>query len=62
MPRSIDNVNRIDLKALQKPEPADPNKPGTPEGYLSLANCEAWIAIRRKPAFSHRCERIGAAT
>ena len=39
----IDSVNRIDLKALQAPEPADPNKPGTPEGYLSLANCEAWI-------------------
>ena len=40
----IDDVNRIDLKALQAPEPADPNKPGTPEGYLSLANCEAWIS------------------
>lgn len=44
----IDDVNRIDLKDLQKPEPADPNKPGTPEGYLSLANCEAWIADSTK--------------
>ena len=39
----IDEVNRLPLKDLQRPETADPNAPGTPQGYLSLAHCEAWI-------------------
>jgi hypothetical protein len=39
----IDDVNKIALKDLQRPETADPNAPGTPQGYLSLAHCEAWI-------------------
>ena len=39
----IDDVNKLPLKDLQKPEPADPNTPGTPAGYLSLTHCEAWI-------------------
>jgi hypothetical protein len=39
----IDDVNKLPLKDLQRPEPADPNAPGTPAGYLSLAHCEAWI-------------------
>ncbi|HEY2835484.1 MAG TPA: M28 family peptidase [Rhizomicrobium sp.] len=39
----IDEVNNIPLKDLQIPETADPNAPGTPQGYLSLAHCEAWI-------------------
>lgn len=39
----IDQVNTIALKDLQRPAPADPNAPGTPDGYLSLANCEAWV-------------------
>lgn len=38
----IDEVNRIPLNELQRPATADPNAPGTAEGYLSLANCEAW--------------------
>lgn len=39
----IDQVNTIPLKELQRPVPADPNAPGTEQGYLSLANCQAWI-------------------
>ena len=39
----IDDVNKIPLKDLQIPETADPNAPGTPQGYISLAHCEAWI-------------------
>jgi hypothetical protein len=44
----IDGVNKLPLKDLQKPETADPNAPGTPQGYLSLANCEAWIGDSSK--------------
>jgi hypothetical protein len=40
----IDDVNKLPLKDLQKPETADPNAPGTPQGYISLAHCEAWIS------------------
>ncbi len=39
----IDDVNKLPLKDLQIPETADPNAPGTPQGYLSLAHCEAWV-------------------
>ena len=39
----IDDVNKLPLKDLQIPETADPNAPGTPQGYISLAHCEAWI-------------------
>ncbi len=39
----IDAVNKISLKDLQRPASADPNAPATPGGYISLANCEAWI-------------------
>ncbi|HEX4118072.1 MAG TPA: M28 family peptidase [Rhizomicrobium sp.] len=39
----IDQVNTIPLAQLQRPAPADPNAPATPQGYLSLANCEAWV-------------------
>ncbi|HXS05205.1 MAG TPA: M28 family peptidase [Rhizomicrobium sp.] len=39
----IDEVNKLPLKDLRIPETADPNAPGTPQGYLSLAHCEAWI-------------------
>lgn len=38
----VDEVNKIPLKDLQRPSTTDPNAPGTAEGYLSLANCEAW--------------------
>jgi len=41
-------VNQIALKDLQKTGTADPNAPGTPQGYLSLANCDAWIADSTK--------------
>jgi hypothetical protein len=44
----IDGVNRLPLKDLQRPADADPNAPATPEGYLSLAHCEAWIADSAK--------------
>jgi hypothetical protein len=44
----IDGVNKLPLKDLQKPETVDPNAPGTPQGYLSLANCEAWLADSSK--------------
>jgi hypothetical protein len=44
----IDGVNRLALKDLQQPETADPNAPGAPEGYLSLAHCEAWISDSSK--------------
>jgi len=37
------------LKDLQVPAASDPNAPGTPQGYLSLANCEAWIGDSAKP-------------
>ena len=40
----IDAVNRLPLKDLQRPATADPNAPGTQEGYLSLANCSAWVS------------------
>jgi len=39
----IDGVNGIALKDLQAPAASDPNAPGTPQGYLSLAHCEAWV-------------------
>jgi hypothetical protein len=39
----IDDVNKLPLKDLQKPVTADPNAPASPEGYLSLANCAAWV-------------------
>jgi hypothetical protein len=39
----IDDVNKLPLKDLQRPVDADPNSPATPQGYLSLANCAAWI-------------------
>ncbi|MBS0279679.1 MAG: M28 family peptidase [Proteobacteria bacterium] len=45
----IDGVNKISLKDLQVPAASDPNAPGTPQGYLSLANCEAWIGDSAKP-------------
>ena len=41
--RIIDDVNKLPLTDLQRPETADPNAPGTPQGYLSLAHCEAWV-------------------
>ncbi|MBN9546786.1 MAG: M28 family peptidase [Alphaproteobacteria bacterium] len=44
----IDDVNRIALKDLQLPATADPNAPGTPQGYISLAHCEAWIGDSTK--------------
>jgi len=45
----IDGVNGIALKDLQGPVASDPNAPGTPQGYLSLAHCEAWIGDSTKP-------------
>jgi Peptidase family M28 len=39
----IDEVNKVALKDLQRPATADPNAPASPDGYLSLANCEAWV-------------------
>jgi len=39
----IDEVNTLALKDLQTPASADPNAPGTEQGYLSLAGCEAWV-------------------
>jgi len=39
----IDEVNTIPLQQLQRPVSYDPNAPATPQGYLSLAHCEAWI-------------------
>ena len=44
----VDEVNKIPLKDLQRPAAADPNAPGTPQGYLSLAHCEAWIGDSSK--------------
>jgi hypothetical protein len=44
----IDEVNKIPLKDLQKPATADPNAPASPQGYLSLANCEAWVGDSTK--------------
>lgn len=46
--RIIDGVNRMPLKDLQQPVGTDPNAPGTSQGYLSLAQCEAWIADSAK--------------
>ena len=39
----VEDVNKLPLKDLQRPETTDPNAPGTPQGYLSLAHCEAWV-------------------
>jgi hypothetical protein len=39
----VDQVNMIPLAELQRPATADPNAPATPQGYLSLANCQAWV-------------------
>ena len=39
----VDEVNKLPLTDLQRPATADPNAPATPQGYLSLANCEAWV-------------------
>jgi hypothetical protein len=39
----IDEVNKLPLKDLQRPATADPNAPASPDGYLSLANCAAWV-------------------
>jgi hypothetical protein len=39
----IDEVNKLALTDLQRPAPADPNAPGSADGYLSLAGCEQWI-------------------
>lgn len=39
----IDDVNKLPLKDLQRPPTADPNAPASPQGYLSLANCAAWV-------------------
>jgi hypothetical protein len=39
----IDEVNKLPLADLQRPASADPNAPGTPQGYLSLNNCAAWV-------------------
>ena len=39
----IDEVNKLPLKELQISAPADPNAPGSPQGWLSLAGCEAWV-------------------
>jgi Peptidase family M28 len=39
----IDEVNKLPLKDLQRPVDADPNAPTSPQGYLSLANCTAWV-------------------
>jgi hypothetical protein len=39
----IDEVNAIPLSDLQRPATSDPNAPATPQGYLSLVHCEAWI-------------------
>ncbi len=44
----IDEVNKVPLKDLQKPATADPNAPASPQGYLSLANCEAWVGDSTK--------------
>ncbi len=45
----IDEVNKLPLTDLQTPATTDPNAPGTPQGYLSLANCAAWINDSSKP-------------
>jgi len=39
----IDEVNKLPLKELQRPATADPNAPASSDGYLSLANCAAWV-------------------
>ena len=46
--RIIDDVNRIALKDLQVPVTSDPNASGTPQGYISLDRCEAWIGDSTK--------------
>ncbi len=40
----IDDVNKLPLKDLQRPAVSDPNAPASPQGYLSLANCAAWVS------------------
>lgn len=40
----IDGVNQLSLQDLHRPASADPNAPGTPDGYLSLAGCRAWVS------------------
>ena len=42
MPRSSTRSTNL-AERLQRPATADPNAPASPQGYLSLANCEAWI-------------------
>jgi hypothetical protein len=44
----IDDVNKLPLADLQRPAISDPNAPGSPQGYLSLANCAAWVADSSK--------------
>ncbi len=39
----IDEVNRLPLTDLQRPAAADPNPPDSPQGYLSLVGCAAWV-------------------
>ena len=39
----IDDVNKLPLTELQQPASADPNAPGSPQGYISLHNCAAWV-------------------
>jgi Peptidase family M28 len=39
----IDEVNKLDLKDLQRPAAGDPNPPGSTRGDLPLANCGAWV-------------------
>lgn len=39
----IDDVNKLPLTELQRPASADPNAAGSPQGYLSLADCAAWV-------------------
>jgi hypothetical protein len=40
----IDEVNKLPLTDLQQPAAADPNPPDSPQGYLSLAGCAAWVS------------------
>ena len=39
----VDEVNKLPLSDLQRPAAADPNAPGSPQGYIDLANCAAWV-------------------
>jgi hypothetical protein len=45
----IDGVNKLPLKDLQRPVTSDPNAPGTPQGYLNLAKCSAWVRDSSEP-------------